>query len=136
MDHGGETLVSLAGPHGDSLELFEFLEEILNEMTPEVLLGVVAGRVTALRSGWNDRFGAALPQEVAEPIGIIGLVAEERVEGQAFDQGGDAGGFPALSWHKAEAHEVAETVDQRQNFRGQTAATLADRLISRPPFAP
>jgi len=136
MDHGGKALIGLAGAHGDALELLEFLEEILDEMPPFVFVGVVRSRVESLGSGRNDRFDAALFQEVAEPIGVISLVAQEGVEVQALDQGRDAGGFPALPRHKLEADQLAQPIDQGQDLGGQAAPAFADRLTSGPPFAP
>jgi hypothetical protein len=38
MDDGSEALVGLVGSQGDTLELFEFAEEILDQMTPFVHL--------------------------------------------------------------------------------------------------
>ncbi|MCW2249141.1 hypothetical protein M2352_004801 [Azospirillum fermentarium] len=47
MDHGGETLVRLASPHGNPLEFLEFLEEIFDEVTPFVFFDIVACGIEA-----------------------------------------------------------------------------------------
>ena len=46
MDHGLEALVGFVGAHGDA---FEFTEEVLDEMTPFVHLGVDLERDGAAR---------------------------------------------------------------------------------------
>ncbi|MBY0432339.1 MAG: hypothetical protein K2Q10_14170 [Rhodospirillales bacterium] len=96
MDHGGETFVHRAGPHGDPFEFLEFLEEILDEVAPFVFFGVVACRVEAFGSGRNNRFDPALAQEIAQPIGIDGTVIVSDDAGQ-FNVSGHA-----LCWVHAE----------------------------------
>ncbi len=103
MNHSGEALIGLAGTHGDALELLELLEEIFNEMAPFVFFGIVGDWGSTVGFGRNDRFDAALRQEIAQPIGIIGFVAKEGVETQAIDQGGYPGGFPrcpGINWKR------------------------------------
>ena len=136
MNHGGEALIGLACAHGDALEFLEFLEEIFNEMAPSVFFGVVGDGDNAVGLCWNDRFDAAFRQKIPEPIGIIGLVAEEGVETQTFDQGGHAGGFAPLSRQQLEADQLSQPIDQRQDLGGQATPAFTDRLILGPPFAP
>jgi len=40
MDHGGEALIGLVGAHGDAFEFLEFAEEVLDQVSPLVELGV------------------------------------------------------------------------------------------------
>ena len=40
IDHGGKALVGFAGAHGYAFELFEFAEEVFDEMAPFVHLGI------------------------------------------------------------------------------------------------
>ena len=49
MDHGLEALVGFVGAHGDAFEFLEFTEEVLDEMTPFVHLGVDWERHAAAR---------------------------------------------------------------------------------------
>ena len=52
MDDGGEALVGFVGAHGDALELLEFAEEVLDQVTPFVDLGVERqGRLRAADAG-------------------------------------------------------------------------------------
>ncbi len=112
MNHSGEALIGLAGTHGDALEFLELLEEIFNEMAPFVFFGIVGDWGHTVGFGRNDRFDAALRQEIAQPVGIIGFVAKEGVETQAIDQAGYPGGFPPLPRHQLEANQLSQPIDQ------------------------
>jgi len=86
--------------------------------------------------GGNDRLGAAGCEPVAQGIGVIGLVAEEDAEAQSLDQLGYGGDLAALAGQERKAHQIAQGVDQSEDFRRQSAFRPADRLILSPPFAP
>ena len=45
MDHGGEALIGFVGAHGDTFELLELAEEVLDQMTPFVHLVVDGERL-------------------------------------------------------------------------------------------
>ena len=57
MDHGLEALVGFVGAHGDAFEFLEFTEEVLDEMTPFVHLGVDLERDGAPRVLRNHDLG-------------------------------------------------------------------------------
>src|ERR1019366_3008002 len=105
-------------------------------MAPFLLFSVMGCRTEASLSGGNNGLDTALLQKIAEPICVIGLVAEESVEGEALDQFRDTGCFPTLARHQLEAHEITQRIGQSQDFGGQPALGLTDRLIFGPPFAP
>ena len=52
-----EALVGFVGAHGDAFEFFEFTEEVLDEMTPFVHLGVDLERDGAPRVLRNHDLG-------------------------------------------------------------------------------
>ena len=45
MDHGLKAGVGFAGSHGDAFKLLEFAEEILDQMTPLIDLGIYVQRL-------------------------------------------------------------------------------------------
>jgi hypothetical protein len=60
MDHGLEALVGFVGAHGDAFEFLEFTEEVLDQMTPFVHLGVDWERDGAARVLRNHDLGTVL----------------------------------------------------------------------------
>jgi hypothetical protein len=60
MNDCAEALVSFVGSHGDAFKLFEFAEEILDQMTPFVHLVVDRKRLGSSRMLRDDDLGAAL----------------------------------------------------------------------------
>ena len=62
MDHRCEALIGFVAAHGDALELFEFAEEILDQMTPFVHFQVDLERLASPRMLGDDDFRAALVQ--------------------------------------------------------------------------
>jgi hypothetical protein len=62
MDDGVEAMVGFVGAHGDAFEFLEFAEEILDQMTPFIDLGIEwNGRCSPRMLGDND-LGATLVQ--------------------------------------------------------------------------
>ena len=57
MDHGLEALVGFVGAHGDAFEFLEFAEEVLDQITPFVHLGVDWERHGAARVLRNHDLG-------------------------------------------------------------------------------
>ena len=87
MDDGGEALVGFVGAPGDALELLEFAEEILDEVTPLVELGVEPrGRGSSWMLG-DDYLGAALVQIGDDGVAVESLVGDQPAEGEALDEG-------------------------------------------------
>jgi len=134
--HSRETGVGFVGAHGDALELLEFGEEVLDEMSPFIDFQVDIERRLASRHLRDNDLGAALVQFFDDPIGVESLVGEQGVEVNAVDQRCDANGIVAVSWQQFEGDEVAKGVGQRQDLGGPTALGFTYGLALRPPFAP
>jgi hypothetical protein len=92
----------------------------------------------ALRSSLerDDGERAPLVEFGAQGIVVERLVANERRELDVCDQRLDADAVVTLSGKKNEADQVAQSICERHDFRGQAAARSADGLIESPPFAP
>lgn len=87
MNDGIEALVGFVGAHGDAFELFEFAEEILDQMTPFVHLGIERHRLCSARMLGNDDLGATLVHIGDEGVAVEGLVGDQSAEGEVFDSG-------------------------------------------------
>ncbi len=71
-----------------------------------------------------------------EPIGVEGLVGQQRCEGDIVDQGSNPLHVVRLPRQKQKAEQVAERIDQGNDFGRQPAARASDGLMPCPPFAP
>lgn len=136
MDQGLEALIGFASAHGDALELFEFAEEVFDEMPPLVHLQIDVDGADPLRHLRDDDFRAALVEFFDDPVGIEGLVAEQCVELDAFDERRHSDRVMAISRQQLEAHEVAQGIAKSENLGRPTTLGLAYGLILSPPFAP
>ena len=61
---------------------------------------------------------------------------DQRREGEALDQRGQADGVKALPGEEREAHEIAKRVGEGEDLGRQAALGTADGLALSPPFAP
>jgi hypothetical protein len=136
MDHGGEALVGFVASHGNALELFEFAEEILDEVSPLVDFGVDLQGLQALRHLGDDDLCASFVQLGNDPVAVEGLVGDETAELRVSDQRRDADRVVALAGQKGEANQIAECVCEGQDLGGPAAFGLAYGLALSPPFAP
>src|SRR6202140_3845127 len=136
MDVRGEALIGFVRAHCDAFEFLELTEEILDQVTPLVDLGVDWQRHGAPWMLRDDDLGAALVEVGNDGIAVEGLVGDEAVKGETVDERSDAHRIETMARHENEAHEIAERVGQRQNFGRHAAFGTADGLALSPPFAP
>src|SRR5512134_1937616 len=115
MDGGSVAGVGFVVAGGDAAELFDFLEEVLDQVAPIVHLAVIRNCSGSTGIGRDDG---------------------QRAKGDATKQRRHADTVVPLAWQQNEAHEITERIDQRHDLGRQTAARLADGLIFSPPFAP
>ena len=88
------------------------------------------------RTRWNDGHGASAVQFGADPVDVEGLVGQQGLEVDTLDQRRNADAVVALAGKQQEARQVAERIDERDDFRRQPASRSADGLISSPLLAP
>ena len=136
MDHGLETSIGFAGSHGDPLELLEFTEEVLNEVTPFVDFGVDRDGTCASWMLGNDDLRAPLVEIGDDVIAVEGLVRYEGLERDTVDQRSNTDAVEAMARHQPEAHEISQSVGQSQDLGGHTALGTTYGLTLSPPFAP
>ena len=129
-------MVSFASAHGDALELFEFAEEVFDEVAPFVHLLVDAERSRSLRSLGDDDFGSPLIKLVDNPVGVERLIGDQGSKFDVFDQRRNTDSVVALSGQENEAHQIAQGIGQGEYLGSPAASGLAYGLALSPPFAP
>lgn len=136
MDQGLEALIGLAGAHCDSLELFEFTEEVLDEVTPFVHLLVDGDRGAALLHLGNNDFGPSFVELIDDPVGVEGLVGDQGIKFDIADQRRNADTVVAVARQELEAHQIAKCIGEREDLGRPAASGFAYGLALSPPFAP
>ncbi len=136
VDHGSIALIGFVAARGDTLELLELAEEILDQVTPFVHLLIDLNRLFSLRALGDHDFGPALVQGVDDPIAVKRLIGQQGLEIDPLDQGRHANRVIAIPGEKLEANKIAQRIRQREDLRRPPALGLADGLILSPPLAP
>src|SRR5271166_821620 len=136
VDRGSVAGIGLIVPSGDSAELLDPLEGVLDQVTPLVHLGVVKDRRFAIRLRRDDGDGASFIQYGSQGVVVEGLVGDESVEIDARDQRLHADAVVTLSRQQDKARHIAQRIDESDDLGGQPAARPADGPILSPPFAP
>jgi len=90
MDVCGEALICFVCAHCDAFEFLELAEEILDQVTPLVDLGVDRQRGGAPWMLRDDDLGTALVEVGNDGIAVEGLVGDEAVKGETVDERRDA----------------------------------------------
>ena len=130
MERGEEISRGLIVTRGDAAVLFEFTEEILDQVARLVeRLIELAGRCSVLPRRDHGGFPGTRQRFENTLTGIIGLVGDQDLGGHLRQQGIGADQIMGLSRGQQEAQRVTERVDQSVDFGAQSALATADRLI-------
>jgi len=113
IDQSREAFVCLVGSHGDALELFEFGEEILDEVAPLIDFRVDGERFGTPWMLGNDNFRATLIQLGNDAVAVESFVRDQTIKIDAIDERRDTNAIEPLAWQQNEAHEAAERICQR-----------------------
>ena len=115
---------------GDGAELFEFAEEILDQVARLVeRLIELAGRCSVLLRRDDGGFSGTRERLEDAIVGILGFVGDQDLGGHLRQQRIGAGEIMSLSRGQQEAQRIAERVDQGMDFGAQSALATADRFI-------
>lgn len=115
----------------DPAGMLEPVEEALDEIALPIQDLAVAPRHVAASGGRNAGPDAALAQELAEPVGIVGLVGDEAAIGRKdIDQGGHGAEIVRLSWRQGQSDRQSTAIDHGVDLRGQAAARAPDRFFA------
>jgi len=130
VDGGEEVARGLVVPRGDGAELFEFGEEILNEVTRLVDIAIVVAEQAAVRPG-RDHGGLAGSGERGDDplVGIKRLISDQCVGLHRRQQVVGADQIMRLSTGQEEADRVAERIGKGVDFGAQSTARSPDRLV-------
>ena len=113
MERGEEISRGLIVTRGDAAVLFEFTEEILDQVARLVeRLIELAGRCSVLPRRDDGGFPGTRQRFENTLIGIIGLVGDQDLGGHLRQQRIGADEIMGLSWGQQETQRVAEGVDQ------------------------
>jgi len=118
----------------DTAELFELVEETLDDVALFVKLGVIGTFDRPISLGRNDDLAAGFDDPVAEVIGVVALVGDRSLCGETFNEVMGEGDVVALSRRADQAHGIAERVAGGVDFGAQSAAGATKALGVRPPF--
>ena len=121
VDHRLETAVCLVGSHCYAFEVLQLAEEVLDQVTPFVIVLVDIERLGAPGMLRDDDLGLALVHVFDDPIGIKSLVSDQATEFDVLGQGRDADGVKAMAGELNEPHQIPECVGQREDFGGPAA---------------
>src|SRR5207247_5879596 len=78
---------------------------------------------------WGDHRGdSPLDEAIDERTGIVGLVANQGIWIGAVDQRFCASQIVGLPWREYQVDGIAQGIDERVDFGGQSAARPPDRL--------
>ena len=111
-------MICLVVSGGDAAELFQFAEEIFDQMTPFVHGEIARNRPFAIRLGRDYREHAARFELGSQGVIVEGFVGDQRFDLDVVDKGIDADAVVTLTWQQDEAGEIAETVDKSHDFCG------------------
>jgi len=136
IDGSGEAGIGFVVTGGDTAELLDPLEEVLDQVSPLIHFCVVGNRRCAIRLGWDHSNSAPLVEYCAQGVVVESFVGDESLEIDARDQRFDTDAVVTLAGQQDKARQVAQRVDESDDLGCQPAARLADSLILSPPFAP
>jgi len=130
MDDGFEALVGFVGSHGNTLELLELAEEVLDEMAPFVHFGIERQRLGAARMLGDDDLCAALVEVSNDGVAIEGLVGDQCAEIDPIDEWRDADRIEPVAGQQNEAHEIAERICPTIPARCSLIAPIAEAVLA------
>ena len=113
---------------GDGTEVFELIEKSFDKVAFAVECKIALSRAFAVGLGRDDRSNSPLGEGVDERVGIVRLVAKQRVWIGVVDQRLGASKIMSLAWREHQRDGIAQGIDERVNFGGQSTARSADRL--------
>ena len=128
LNGGEENLGELVVTRGDGPEVFELVEEPLDEIAFAVEGEVAPARGFSVGFGWDDWDDRSSLEGADEGVGVEGLVGDQSAGIDGFDERLSASQIVILARAEHHLDGIAEGVDERMNLGGQSAAGSADGL--------
>jgi hypothetical protein len=113
---------------GDGTKVLEFIEEPLDEVTFAIEREVTRSWGLAVglwRDHWSD---CPLGQRADQLIRVVGLVGDQGIRVGGVNERLGASQIVSLPGCKHQVDGIAQSIDERVDFGGQSAAGSADRL--------
>ncbi len=118
MDCGEEISGEFVVARGDGAVVFDLVEEALHEITFAVEGEVTFPLDRAVGLGRDHRGDSPRDEGLDQPIGVISLVAEQRLRTGAFEKGLDADQIVNLAGGEREGDGVTQSIDQSVDLGG------------------
>lgn len=94
----------------DPSEVFEFVEEPLDEIALFIEVLVVGVRSATVRPGRDNRFGTCIQNGIVKVFGIVGPVSDDEAARDPLDQGGTKKNLASMARAGKEGGGIAETI--------------------------
>jgi len=114
----------------DGAKVLQFVEESLDEIALAVEDEVARRRRLTVGFGRDHRIDVSLGKSVAERIGVVCLVSDQRLRIDSFEQRLRASQIVNLTWREHYIDGIAERIDEDVNLGGQSSAGSADGLFA------
>ena len=108
--------------------MLELIEETLNEIAFAVEGEVARARGFSVGFGWDDWGDRSSVEGGDEGVGVERLVGDQSAGIDGFDERLGASQIVILARAEHHLDRIAEGIDERVNFGGQSAAGSADGL--------
>jgi hypothetical protein len=115
---------------GDCPEMFEFVEEALDEVALGVEREVARACDFAIGLSGNHGGDVSPDKGLDQHVGVVSLVPDQRLRLDIVKQRPRAGQIVSLAWREPQRNGVAEGIDERMDFGGQSAAESTDRVFA------
>ena len=121
---------------GDSSVAFDLAEEVLDEMTLLVEVGVDRALACAVRLRGDDRGHLFVLDGLDDAVGVVAFVGDEVLPLGLLDELGRFGDVVDVPWGDVDVERITEPVHESVDFGSETAARASNSLALGPPFPP
>jgi hypothetical protein len=113
----------------DSSEVFEGIEEAFDQVALAIEGEVARPLDYAIGLGRDDRLDPPLLKGQDQAVGVIGLVGEEGLRLDVFQERLGLAEIRGLAWGQGEGDRIAQRIDEGVDFGGQSASGASDGLV-------
>jgi hypothetical protein len=129
MNGGDEVAVGLVIAGGDGAELFEFGEEVFDEVASLVELHVAGLWVHTMSPGWDHGRDPSCGQRFEHPlVGIKGTISDQCPSFEAWQEHVGRNNVRRLARRQGECGWASKPIDHGQDLGRQSAERTADGL--------
>lgn len=130
MQEGVESICKFVVSGCDTAELFEAIEESLDEVSCLVAAPVDVAFGVAIASRRDDRFGTGGLDDVDQGIAVVTFVGDDSAGRDGLNQGRPLRDIGHLAGCQDQTNRVAKGIDTSMNLGGQAAPRATDRFIA------